>query len=298
VAGRPEMPDTAGGHDADLTGAEPSGGHDADLSGADPSGSSGSDEAGNLGTTPAPDQRLVAAAAMVFVDEPRSPVVSAADARHLLDVLRLRPGESVIAADGAGRWVPCVVGAGTTGRGSRGDLASVVVPDGDPVRGVAPRPALTVAFAPVKGDRPEWVVQKLTELGVDQIVPILTQRSVVRWEGDRADRAVERLRKVAMEAAAQSRRLFVPEISGVTSIDELGGLTGQPPSLAHPGGTPPSLAQRVVAIGPEGGWTDEELDGGGGLVGLGPTVLRAETAAVVAGTLLCALRAALVAPLA
>ena len=66
-------------------------------------------------------------------------------------------------------------------------------------------PALTVAFAPVKGERPEWVVQKLTELGIDRIVPLVSERSVVRWSGARGKATVERLRRVAREAAAQCR---------------------------------------------------------------------------------------------
>jgi 16S rRNA (uracil1498-N3)-methyltransferase len=238
---------------------------------------------------------------MVFVPDPTAPVVGADDARHLLDVLRLRPGEPVIAGDGVGTWVPCVVAAGTSGRRGRAEPASVLVAEGEPVTEPLPRPSLTVAFAPVKGDRPEWVVQKLTEVGVDHIVPIHTRRSVVRWEGERAARVVDRLRRVALEASAQCRRPHLPEVSPVRTVRELAELgreTGHRVALAHPGGRRPDGGLQVVAIGPEGGWADEEVEGAGDLVGLGPTVLRAETAAVVAGTLLCSLRSALIAPLA
>jgi 16S rRNA (uracil1498-N3)-methyltransferase len=252
------------------------------------------------GPAPAvPDPRLVAAAAMVFVDDPRVPVVGEADARHLLDVLRLRPGEPVIASDGAGAWVPCRVGPAAAGRSGRSaDPTAVLVVDGEPVAETAPSPGLTLAFAPVKGDRPEWVVQKLTELGIDRIVPLLTRRSVVRWEGERARRSVERLRRVARESSAQCRRPAVPEVLEVTTLAGLAQLTGTAPALAHPGGRAPGTADRVVAVGPEGGWDDGELAAADALVGLGRTVLRAETAAVAAGTLLCAFRAALIAPLA
>jgi len=247
---------------------------------------------------PGPDPLLVSAAAMVFVADPTSPQVEEADLRHLLDVLRLRAGETVIAGDGAGRWVPCRVGGSAAHGARRADPGSVLVPDGPAVVEVPPLPAVTVAFAPTKGDRPEWVVQKLTELGVDRIVPLRTSRSVVRWEGARADKAVERLRRVAREAAAQSRRSRLPEITGVCRLDEVAARVGGPVSLAEPGGAAPGLDRPTLAIGPEGGWDPSERDAFGVGVGLGTTVLRAETAAVVAGTLLCGLRSAVVLPLA
>ena len=244
-----------------------------------------------------PDPTLTAAAAMVFVDQPVSPVLTPDDAHHLLDVLRLRPGELVIASDGAGSWAPHRVSAPAGRRGARGvDLASVLVADG-PVSTQAPlAPAITVAFAPAKGDRPEWVTQKLTELGVDRIVPICARRSVVRWEGERGERAVERLRRVAREAAAQCRRVWLPEVGEVTTLDGLASQVGSLPRLAQPGGAPPSLDHPVVAVGPEGGWDDEELASAGAWVGLGPTILRAETAAIVAGSALCGLRSGVVGP--
>jgi len=240
-----------------------------------------------------PDPVLVSAKAMVFVADPASPVPDRADAHHLVDVLRLRTGELVVAADGAGSWVPCRFSGG---RGSP-DPGAILVPDGGVT--TVPRPAaeVTVAFVPAKGDRPDWVVQKLTELGVDRIVPIRSRRSVVRWEGDRAERAVDRLRRVSREASAQCRRAWLPEVSDLSTVGEMAG-GGTPAALAHPGGDPPSLARPVIAVGPEGGWDDDELALAVGTVGLGPTVLRAETAAVAAGAVLCALRNGLVRTLA
>ncbi|HEX4244244.1 MAG TPA: RsmE family RNA methyltransferase [Acidimicrobiales bacterium] len=232
----------------------------------------------------------VAAAAMVFVDDPRVPVLSQADSHHLTAVLRLRQGEIVVAGDGAGRWGPCRMETGSRATGA------TLIPVGPVETTAALRPAVTVAFAPVKGERPEWVVQKLTELGVDRIVPILTARSVVRWEGERAIKAVERLRRVAREAAGQSRRAWLPEVVEVSSLPALAAVTGTAPALASPGGFPPDLGRPVVAVGPEGGWDASELGAGFDTVGLGSTILRAETAAVAVGTLLCALRQHLIAP--
>jgi len=156
-----------------------------------------------------------------------------------------------------------------------------------------PDPRVTVAFAVVKGQRPEWAVQKLTEIGVDRMVPLLSARSVVRWPAGEAGTQVARLRRVAREAAMQSRRVWLPTVDVVTPFAVMAAQPGA--AVAHPGGGPPSLDNPVVLIGPEGGWDQAEVaDAGRVLVGLGPSVLRTETAAVVAGTLLCALRAGVV----
>jgi 16S rRNA (uracil1498-N3)-methyltransferase len=149
----------------------------------------------------------------------------------------------------------------------------------------------------VKGGRPEWVVQKLTEAGVDRIVVLHSMRAVVRWEGERRTRAIDRLHRVAREAAAQSRRSRLPEVVHVADLEDLSTrLAPVPLALAQHGGDPPNLQAPAVAVGPEGGWDSSETGSGRPLVGLGPHVLRAETAAVAAGLLLCALREGLVGP--
>ncbi|HWD53831.1 MAG TPA: RsmE family RNA methyltransferase [Acidimicrobiales bacterium] len=235
-----------------------------------------------------------AAAAQVFVDDPARPLLADEDAHHLGRVLRLRPGEEVVAADGRGRW------ARATWQGGA-ELAPVrdapgIGGDGAVQSEPAAAPALTVAFAPVKGERPEWVVQKLTELGIDRIVPLVSERSVVRWSGARGKATVERLRRVAREAAAQCRRVRLPEIADTVRFAELGSL-GAPGQvvLAQLSGDRPTVRQRVVAVGPEGGWSTDELASGLPTVGFGLSVLRAETAAVTAGALMASLRTGTVA---
>ncbi len=234
----------------------------------------------------------------MFVDDVAHPVLSADDLHHVGRVLRLRAGEEIIVSDGAGQW------ARTRWQGDADLFAPVhdaAGPGGD--GGVqfepAPAPLLTVAFAPTKGERPEWVVQKLTELGIDRIVPLVSERTVVRWEGKRRQGAVARLRRVAREAAAQCRRVWLPEVGDVVAFEDLGGL-GDPGEvvLAQLSGDRPSLTQRVVAVGPEGGWSAAELGSGLPTVGFGLSVLRAETAAVTAGALMVSLRTGTVAPVA
>lgn len=200
------------------------------------------------------------------------------DRHHLERVLRLRAGDEMTVSDGEGGWR--VVRFGPT-----------LDADG-PVEVDAPiAPEITIAFALVKGDRNEWIVQKLTELGVDRIVPFVADRSVVQWDEAKAARNRERLATVAREAAMQSRRTRLPLVD---TAGTFGDLVARPGAvLADRGGQPPSLALPVVLVGPEGGWSDAERGAAGPRMTLGPTVLRAETAAIVAGSALCGLRSAL-----
>lgn len=226
-------------------------------------------------------------AAHVVVDDLGSLDLDPDDARHLASVLRLRAGEPVGATDGRGGYLPCVYEGG-----GRLSPAGPVV--------VSPRrvPALTVGFVPVKGDRPEWAVQKLAELGLDRIVLLTSARSVVRWEGGRAASHLARLQRVARAAVMQSRQVWLPSVEGVAPVGSLLGSPGA--ALADMGGVPLDPSVTTVLVGPEGGWADEERssagESGASVVRLGPAVLRAETAAVAAGVLLTAMRAGLVAP--
>ena len=226
----------------------------------------------------------VAVKAHVFVDDLDAPALGPGDRHHLERVLRLRSGDPVSASDGAGGWRLCSLVSGD--RGLEG--AGVVRQD------ERPAPPVTVAFALTKGDKPEWAVQKLTEVGVDRIVPVAAARSVVRWTPERAAVQVERLRRVARESAMQCRRTWLPEVDELAGFAAVAARPGA--SLAAVGGRPPTLAFPVVLVGPEGGWADEELAVGLPRVALGPHVLRAETAAVLAGGLLCALRSGIVTP--
>ena len=235
----------------------------------------------------------IGAVAQVFVIDLDALEVAPEDRHHLAQVLRLRPGETVVASDGVGGWRVCVF---TGGAGTDTPGASMLEPVGPVVTTARAAPVVTVAFVPVKGERPEWVVQKLTEAGVDRIVVLESRRAVVRWEGERRGRAVERLRRVAREAAAQSRRTWLPELVAVTGLEDLSlQLAPVPLALAQFGGAPPSLEVPAVAVGPEGGWEASEAEGRP-LVGRGPGILRAETAAMAAGLLLCGLRQGLVGP--
>jgi len=214
------------------------------------------------------------AAAHVLVDDVEAPAVEDAAAHHVFRVLRVRDGDVITVTDGQGRWRPC--------RAS----ASGLEPLDEVRKAQVPTQTCAVAFAIPKADRPEWIVQKLTELGVDRLVLLHADRSVVRWDPDRADRHVAKLRRVAAEALQQSRGVWLPTIEGpVVASDVLSGMV-----VAEPGGRSLAESDRSVAIGPEGGWSDAELALASDRITLGDHVLRVETAALTAGVHLVANR--------
>ena len=215
-----------------------------------------------------PDRRLPFA----FVDDVEAPELSADEQHHLGRVRRLRDGDPLTVGDGAGRFRPVRFG-------------SPLQRDGDVVAVPAPSPPLTVAFALTKGDKPELVVQKLVEVGVDRIVPFTAEHSVVRWDADKAARNVARWRVIAREAAAQAHRPWLADVSDVRMFGELVTELGDDPgaALAHPDGGDDG-APTAVLVGPEGGWSAAEEAAIGRWIGLGPNILRAETAAIVAAS--------------
>ncbi len=214
---------------------------------------------------------LRGSAAHVFVEALAAPQLSDDDDHHLRRVLRIRNSDVVTVADGAGRWV--------TAR---------LVDDGlrvesDPVVEPAPRRAAVVSAIP-KGDRAEWMVQKLTELGATSIGFIDCARSVVHWDAERGRRQVERLGRIAREAAMQSRRVWLPEIHDVVPIAVAARNGGC--AIADPDGAVMGRDVDTVLVGPEGGFTGPELALVARRVSLSANVLRVETAALVAVVML------------
>jgi len=221
---------------------------------------------------------------LAFVDDIEAPALAADDHHHLARVLRTRDGAPMALSDGAGRWRTARFGTEPTELGVVRTTA-------------APTPVVSIAFALVKGDRPELVVQKLTELGVDRIVPFVSEHTVVRWDDARSVKQHRRFERIAREAAMQCRRVHLPVVAPVTTFAALVA-DGPPPLLADAGGDDllgrglgESGAPVTVLIGPEGGWSTAERAVGCEVVRLTDHVLRAETAAIAAATILAALRA-------
>ncbi len=234
------------------------------------------------------DPGLRSARAHVVVEDLESPVLDAADHHHLGRVLRLRAGEAVTVTDGAGRWRPCRLR--DPGRGALEVVGPVAVQ-------ARPEPTVAVLFAPPRGaDTATWTVRKLTELGVDRIGALVTDRGVVRWDSHRREAQLDRWRRVARSATGQARRCWLPAVEGPVELAAAARMAGV--ALAEPGGGAPSPARPCILVGPEGGWSPEEAAALRDVarVGLGPFVLRAETAALAAAALMCGLRSDLVSP--
>jgi 16S rRNA (uracil1498-N3)-methyltransferase len=213
------------------------------------------------------------------------------EGRHAAAVRRIGVGETVDLADG------------------QGHLARSVVVDTDRTRLVCeireridvppPMPRLVVAQALAKGDRGELAVEMMTEVGVDEIVPWLAQRNVVRWDGERGAKALRRWRSTAREAAKQSRRAWLPFVSEPATTKQLSErLTTTTIALVlHEEAAIPLSAVELpqhgeiaLVVGPEGGIAPDELTAfttaGACPVALGPTVLRTSTAGTVAAAAL------------
>ncbi len=213
------------------------------------------------------------------------------EGRHAAAVRRLRPGERVDLTDGAGLVAECVVAS--AGRDS------LELTAGSRRYEPPPAPRLVVVQALPKGDRGELAVETMTEVGVDVIVPWQAARCVTQWRGDRRAKAVGKWRVTAREAAKQSRRAWVPEVTApATTAAAAERVAGAALAvILHEAAVRPLSAlgvpragEIVMVVGPEGGLTDEEIavfEAAGGVPALlGPTVLRTSTAGVAAAAVL------------
>lgn len=201
------------------------------------------------------------------------------EARHLAAVMRFRPGDRVVLFNGDGHQYPADVVAV-----ERKSVTLDVIAVESPAR---ERGAPVVVATPLpKGDRADFLIEKLTELGATAFVPLRTARSVVHPR----DSKLDRLRQAVIEASKQCGRNVLMGIESMTDWAAFVTRSDLPAArvVAHPTGTDsvPELGTGVAfAIGPEGGLTDEEVtearSAGWRVVGLGPRILRVETAAVL-----------------
>lgn len=224
----------------------------------------------------------------LFLLDPLPPgdviVLDGDEGRHAARVKRVRPGETVLIGDGRGALVSCVAKSVGADRLTARVVDRRVVP--------MPDPRLVVVQALPKGERAELAVELLTELGADEIVPWAAARSVVQWTGERAAKGLTRWRRVAAEAAKQSRRPWVPVVAELASTSEVvararGALVlHEGAALGLTGAVLPVGCDIILVVGPEGGIAADELAAftaaGAVPVRLGEPVLRTSTAGAAA----------------
>jgi len=217
-------------------------------------------------------------------------ILAGSHAEHLARVLRARVGQEFD------------ISTGDTVR--RGRIVSVSAERvefelGEAVAASAALP-VTLAVSIFKFDRMEWAIEKCTELGASRIVPVIARRTESHLAAA-ASKRVERWRKITREAAEQSRRISAPDISQPIKVKQVVALPGSSRIVLSEVETQTSLKKAlqsgenddvVLAVGPEGGWSNEELgafrDAGWKSASLGNSILRAETAAMAAMAIVAA----------
>ena len=214
---------------------------------------------------------------------------------HLRDSLRLHPGDYLTLNDGCGARYRVEVTHVT----SQAIESRIIDQQNDQTRKTSP---IVLGQALIKGDKMDWVIQKATELGVDTIVPVHSTHSVVKPRPERLDHQRSRWERIARDAAQQSERWTIPTVADPTDLAQI---CRQYASASVKGmlaerSSGPSLATMplpqdhqhpiILLVGPEGGWAADEqrlaAEQGFHPLTLGPRILRAETAAIAALSIL------------
>jgi len=214
---------------------------------------------------------------------------------HLRDSLRTQIGEIVLFGDGAGHRY-CAEITELSKRSITGRILEVTT------KPSADSPSLFLGQAALKGEKMDWVIQKATELGVVHITPLLTKHTIVQFRSERVEAQLARWRRIALEAAQQSEQWQVPTIGRPQTLEtwlsnQAAGTVTFILAERHEGTSLrtadlPQHADRSVRImiGPEGGWSKDEVLSAGQAecipVTLGPQILRSETAAIAAISIL------------
>ena len=223
-----------------------------------------------------------------FVDEVHSGLahIQGDAAKHLTNVLRVEVGQRYEISDNRSVYLAEIESA------RKNDVVFRAL---EKLPGEAPRVRVTLCAALVKFDHFEWMIEKATELGVAEIIPVIATRTE-RGLDRAAEKRIERWRRIVLEASQQSRRAHLPEVRDAAPLAKavveaplryvLDEVPGGAPLLAALPGRRTAEDSVAVLVGPEGGWTDAERAGfeaaGWRRVTLGPLILRAETAALAA----------------
>jgi len=224
------------------------------------------------------------------------------DVKHITKVLRLKPGAEITVLDGTGQEFQVILEDCLKER-----VMGRVISQFEPK--VEPKYQVTLIQGLPKGDKMDLIVQKCTELGIRNIIPVNTERSIVKIDAKRAEKKVKRWQKIAKEAAEQSKRSIIPTVSELKNLSNAlenikgKGLLLMPWEGEKSQGIKEVLKHEIkietagenlvkeifLVIGPEGGFSEQEAEAAGALgaitISLGPRILRTETAGLAALTM-------------
>ncbi|MCM1287977.1 MAG: 16S rRNA (uracil(1498)-N(3))-methyltransferase [Clostridium sp.] len=218
--------------------------------------------------------------------------ITGSDVNHIKNVLRLKTGDEIIVGDGSGTDYTCRI------EGIEQDRVTAVICD--VTRNAAELETKIILFQGMpKSDKLELIIQKTVELGVSEIVPVITKRTVVRIEKNKEEKKLERYNAIAASAAKQSGRGVIPRVMPFMSFQEALSYAKNLDMCIMPYENAKGMeyARRVIKdikgkktlgifIGPEGGFADEEADAavsmGAKSISLGSRILRTETAGLAA----------------
>lgn len=216
--------------------------------------------------------------------------LSSDETHHLARVLRLRPGDEVFVFDGCGQEYRCVFQSIKDNRARLEIIETLTDEVESPVH-------LTLVQAIAKGEKFDLVIQKATELGASRVIPIVTEHADVKLSDEKSDKRIERWRRISLEALKQCGRRRLMEINPPLALKDFlksGANSGTRLVFSERGGVSITTAlseagdkkQVTAIIGPEGGWSADELvlfdESGAKSITLGPRTLRTETAAITA----------------
>ncbi|MGI6686259.1 MAG: 16S rRNA (uracil(1498)-N(3))-methyltransferase [Bacillota bacterium] len=217
--------------------------------------------------------------------------ITGSDVNHISRVLRLKPGDQMMVADGTGREYLVELISATP------EKVETVIKESFPAGNEPPLDVYLLQGLP-KGEKMELIIQKCTEIGIKKIIPVQMERTIIKLTPDKAEKRRERWQRISFEAAKQCQRSMVPEVLSVCELpqainqlpkdtliimpwEEEKGL-GLKELLRNNGSLTGSVA---LIIGPEGGISPQEaawaVEQGVKIVSLGPRILRTETAGLV-----------------
>ncbi len=227
---------------------------------------------------------LPEASAFLYTDDLKSCRITTEAYHHLFNVLRIKTGEKIILSDGDGNWRLCSIANPTATKGLN------LVALNTEVKVPQPENKVAVGFAITKPANSDTTVQKLTELRIRNIYPFISERTPIKVDPNTKEKLFDRFSKISLSAGEQSRNPYLSKIHPIVHFAELTARFKDSAAILQPGYAKIDKLSlegiNILLIGPEGGFSQKELETVQCKFSLGGTILRSETAAITVGAIL------------